>query len=74
MHCPYLQLPLDDPIFGDSGRLTPRNATSSRGQLGDADQLQLWRCARRVEEDLTAKHVSRARPRDQRRRDAHSAV
>jgi hypothetical protein len=27
MHCPYLQLPLDDPIFGDSGALPARSTT-----------------------------------------------
>jgi hypothetical protein len=33
MHCPYLQLPLDDPIFGDSGPLPARSATGRAARL-----------------------------------------
>ena len=29
MNCPYLQLPLDDPIFGKDGRLTAITSSSA---------------------------------------------
>jgi hypothetical protein len=53
MHCPYLQLPLDDPIFGDSRPLPARSATGrpaarlQRLQRGKGP-LRLGRLTRRL--------------------------
>lgn len=39
MHCPYLQLPLDDPIFGKDGRLT---AIASSSASNSSSGLPRW--------------------------------
>jgi hypothetical protein len=64
VHCPYLQLPLDDPIFGDSGRLPSMTARTKPAARLHRFGTRLPRLRRSSKTRETSAHRHHARDLD----------